>query len=226
MRARLIAAGALALALGAGMAGPALADFSACDSAFTAKDLPQRIDLWTLCITKSGLTGAERAGAFNNRGIDYNRIGREDKAFLDFTWAIEADPYWGTAYLNRGLAYERRQDWPHALADFDKAAHLDPVDVRPHALLAEARLLLDCPDASVRNPAKAVEAAKASLRYRDDAATHDVLASAYAAAGHADDAAREESRAVELATRSGEHLDEYKTRLDQLKAKAGAQSSG
>jgi tetratricopeptide (TPR) repeat protein len=222
--AELIAAWLLFAVFGA--ASPAQADFSACESAYTSNDPHQQIDLYTICLTKSGMAGADRAGGFNNRGLAYERVGEEDKAFNDFTWSIESDPNWGTAYLNRGYLYRKRQDWPHALADFDRAAHLAPVNARPKAFNAEARLLLDCPDPSLRNPAKAIVAAKASLRLRDDAATHDILADAYAAVGQADDAVSEESRAVELAGKSGDNLTEYNAKLEALKAKAGKPAGG
>jgi tetratricopeptide (TPR) repeat protein len=225
-RAKLIAAGAFAAALSVGAAGPALADFSACESAFTATDPHLRINLWTLCITKSGLTGPERAGAFNNRALDYLHTGEEDKAFQDFTWSIESDPNWGTAYLNRGSLYAKRQDWAHALADFDKAAHLDPVPARRLALESEIKLLATCPDASIRDPAKAIQLAKAEIKRHDEAAAHDALAVAYEAAGQLDDAIREESQAVAQGDKQPERLAGYKARLEQLKAKAGTQSSG
>jgi tetratricopeptide (TPR) repeat protein len=192
----LVAAGAFAAALG--VAGPALADFSACDSAFTATDVHQQINLWTICITKSGLTGADRAGAFNNRGNAYRRIGEEEKAFQDFTWSIEADPNWGTAYLNRGHMYERRGDWAHAVADFEKAGHLSPIDVRAEALNDEAWLLATCSDREVRNGPKAVELAQKAISYKDGPAQRDTLAAAYAQSGKFDDAVREESKAIEL----------------------------
>jgi tetratricopeptide (TPR) repeat protein len=215
--------GALALMA---LAGPAWADFSACESAFVATDPHQRIGLWTICITKSGLTGAERAGAFNNRGIDYEQVGQEDKAFQDFTWSIESDPNWGTAYVNRGRLYAKRGDWPHALADFEKAAHLDPPEARRRAVEEEAGLLATCPDPSIRNPAKAIELATALLKRREDASAHDALATALAAAGQLGDAVREESRAVELGDKQPERQAQYKARLEALKAKAGTQSSG
>jgi tetratricopeptide (TPR) repeat protein len=207
-------------------AGAAKADFSACDSAYRASDPHQQIDLYTICITKSGLAGAQRAGAFNNRGLAYEQIGEHDKAFQDFTWSIESDPNWGTSYVNRGFLYARRQDWAHALADFDKATRLDPVRDRPTAVDAEVRLLIGCPDPAFRNPVKAIELAKGSLRLHDDARGHDLLAAAYAGAGQLEDAVREETRAVELAGKSGSAPTEYATRLEALKAKLDRPASG
>jgi tetratricopeptide (TPR) repeat protein len=219
--ARLIAALAFLAALG--LAGPALADFSACASAYSASDAKQQVDLYTICITKSGVTGADRAGAFNNRGLAYLRLGEDDKALQDFSWSIEADPNWGTAYVNRGRMYERRQDWAHALADLDKAGRLSPIPARAEALQAEAQLLAGCPDPQLRDGKKAVEAALKSISYKDGPAQRDVLAAAYAQAGRFDDAAREEAKAIELVKTGGpDDAAAYRQKLELYRRGAPA----
>jgi tetratricopeptide (TPR) repeat protein len=136
-----LAAGALSATLLAGLAGPALADFSACDSAFRESDPNRKLVLWTHCITKSGLTGAERAGGFNNRGLVYEKLGEPDKAVQDFTWSIQSDPNWGTAYVNRGQMYLSCGDWAKAEADCSKATKLPPAEDRAAArkCVADAR---------------------------------------------------------------------------------------
>ena len=92
-----------------------------------------------LCLTKSGMVDhRDREGAFNNRGLAHLAVGDADKALQDLTWAIEEDPDWGTAYLNRGRIYLDRQDWAKAQADCDKAVRLPPSRER-----AEARTCSD-----------------------------------------------------------------------------------
>jgi tetratricopeptide (TPR) repeat protein len=203
-------------------ASPALADFSACDSALRTNDPKQQVDLYTICITKSGLTGAERAGAFNNRGLAYVRTGEDEKAFQDFTWSIEADPRWGTAYVNRGFMYQKRGDWAHAIADFDTAGGLSPVEGRAPALQAEARLLAMSPDPAIRNPKRAIEVAQKALKLQKGAPEHDALAIAYAADGQFDAAAQEEAKAIELASKppSPGGLAEMKARLEAFQKRA------
>ncbi len=62
-------AGALALSLLALGSRPAHADFSACAAAYEAKDLHQKIDLYTSCLKHGGISSTDIAGAFNNRGF-------------------------------------------------------------------------------------------------------------------------------------------------------------
>ncbi len=128
-----------ALALG-GLATPALADFSACDAGLRASDPHQKIDFYTICLTKGGLVATDRAGAYNNRGIAYLSLGEIDNALQDFSWAIENDPTWGTFHLNRGRIYLQRRDWAKADADFTAATRQVPIDARARAFAWRAQL--------------------------------------------------------------------------------------
>jgi tetratricopeptide (TPR) repeat protein len=47
-------------------------------------------------------------------------------AIADYTQAIALDPKYAPAYYNRGLAWEKKNDLPEALADFEKFAEVDP----------------------------------------------------------------------------------------------------
>jgi tetratricopeptide (TPR) repeat protein len=178
---------------------PALADFSACESALITDDPHQQVTLYTTCITKGGLAIRQRMGAFNNRGIAYRRLGEDDKALQDFTWAIESDPDWATSYINRGQMYEARGDLAKALADFDKAIEVGPSNVSYSAYNAEAWLYATNRDPAVRNGAKAVRLAQKAVSLVSSPATRDTLAAAYAEAGQFDDAVQEEIKAIALA---------------------------
>ncbi len=198
MIAKLLAA--LSFVVGLGYASGALADFSACDSAFRAHDSQQEITLWTSCLIKGGLPLQDRAGAFNNRGVAYERIGETDKAFNDFTWAIEADPRWATAYANRANVYMHRREWAKARADFEQGISVGPSDVAIGSYVGEVWLLAACPDDSIRDGHKAVELGLKAVRLSKKwPNAHDSLAMAYAEVGQFDDAIREESTAIELA---------------------------
>ncbi len=198
MTAKLLAA--LSFVVGLGCASGALADFSACDSAFRAHDSQQEITLWTSCLIKGGLPLQDRAGAFNNRGVAYERIGETDKAFNDFTWAIEADPRWATAYANRANIYVHRHEWAKAKADFEQGISVGPSDVALGSYMGEVWLLAACPDDSIRDGHKAVELGLKTVKLSKKwPSGHDSLAMAYAEVGQFDDAIREETTAIELA---------------------------
>ncbi len=111
-------------------AAHALADFSACDAAYHEKDVNQKIDLYTICITKGGLPAGDRSGAYNNRGIAYQSIGKIDEALADFSRAIKLDPTWGMSYLNRAAIYVERRQWQLAEADLTAAVRMRPARVR------------------------------------------------------------------------------------------------
>jgi Flp pilus assembly protein TadD len=47
-----------------------------------------------------------------------------DKAIADYTEAVRFDPKLGSAYYNRGFAYQRKSDKAKAEADFAQAKKL------------------------------------------------------------------------------------------------------
>lgn len=195
-----LAGAVIALAI-AGSASSAWADFSACDGALRANDPEQQIKLYTLCINQGGLPIADRAGAYNDRGNAFHRLGEVDKALQDYTWAIESDPNWATSYVNRARLYLSRGAWAKASADYEKAIQVGPwiAHVGLEAYSGEAWLLATCRDAAVRDGPKAVKLAQKAVKYRDGPATRDTLAAAYAEAGQFEDAVREETKAIALA---------------------------
>ena len=136
-------AGILALALLATGARPARADFSACESAFQAKDVHQQIVLYTGCLKHGGLTGTDVSSAFNNRGVAYEQIGEIDKAFADFTAAIQYDPNWPRAYENRAFIEAGRGKCDEAQADISHALKLAPHEKQ--YLDARDKLAGSCP---------------------------------------------------------------------------------
>jgi tetratricopeptide (TPR) repeat protein len=52
--------------------------------------------------------------------------GHSDEAIARYTDAIALDPNIALIYLGRGQAYAGKQDYPAALADFNRALELDP----------------------------------------------------------------------------------------------------
>ena len=68
----------------------------------------------------------EDAGAYNNRGNAYVRLGEHERAIKDYDKAIELNPDYAKAYYNRGLAYAEQQKYNEAIKDYNKAIKLNP----------------------------------------------------------------------------------------------------
>ena len=59
--------------------------------------------------------------AFFNRGVLYWReMGQYEEAIQDLTRVLDLDPSRAKAYMNRGLAYKLQQEYPRAIADFQR----------------------------------------------------------------------------------------------------------
>lgn len=111
-----------------------------------------------------------------------------DKAIADENEAIRLNPNFGPAYFLRGLYHDRKNDYDMALADFNEAIRLKPDFWMTYDPLAW--LLATCPDANIRNGAKAIEYAKKECEYSlwQTPTYFRTLAVAYAEAGEFDNA--------------------------------------
>jgi tetratricopeptide (TPR) repeat protein len=52
--------------------------------------------------------------------------GHHDRAIAAFNDAIRLDPNYATAFFNRGLSYERKEEHKLAIDDYTEAIRLDP----------------------------------------------------------------------------------------------------
>lgn len=77
------------------------------------------IILWNDVVQKS----PNKARAYANRGLAYDRAKQLDMAFLDYSKAIELDSTFSIAYLNRGFIYAHNKQYDKAIEDF--AATID-----------------------------------------------------------------------------------------------------
>lgn len=122
---------------------PVRADFSACASAYEAKDPHQQIDLYSNCLKRGGLVSTDVAGAFNNRGIAYEQLGQLDNALQDYISATQYDPSWPLFRMNRARLEARKGQCAEALADVDILLKMAPH--RKQALDLKAQLVASCP---------------------------------------------------------------------------------
>jgi len=153
------------------------------------------------------------ARAYNNRGHAYASRGDHAKAVADYDEAILLDPQHTKSYYNRGDAYAHLGEYGKALTDFDQAIQRDPNYAA--AYNAQAWVLATCPQAGLRNGAKAVEeATKAyTLTAGQDAGAVDTLAAACAEAGDFDNAIKWERQCLATPNQSAKETAEVKKRL-------------
>lgn len=67
-----------------------------------------------------------RAVAYVNRGILYFIQGENDRAFADYTKAIEINPNLATPYAQRAFVYSIKGNKEQAIADARKALEIEP----------------------------------------------------------------------------------------------------
>ena len=136
---------------------------------------------------------------YNNRGVLLVDQKQFDAAAKDFTKALELAPDTAIYHTNRGNALFGKGDFKNAIADYSKAVELTP-DLTD-ALNGLAWFLATCPDASLRDSAKAEELATklVGLTKTEDWSYLDTLAASLAAAGKFDEAVKQQTRAAELA---------------------------
>jgi serine/threonine protein kinase/tetratricopeptide (TPR) repeat protein len=75
----------------------------------------------------------EFALGYFNRGYNLDLSGAKAEAIRDYTTALEADPTFAPAFLNRGLAHLELKHHREALADFDKVTELGRDNAFVHA---------------------------------------------------------------------------------------------
>ena len=63
---------------------------------------------------------------YNDWGIAYEIRGQYDQAIADFTNALEINPKYVDAYINRGIAHANKGEYDQAISDYTKALEIDP----------------------------------------------------------------------------------------------------
>ena len=63
--------------------------------------------------------------AYNNRGISYKNLGKDNLAIQDYSKAVELNPNNFKAYYNRGLIFYDKGQYKSAINDYDKAISIN-----------------------------------------------------------------------------------------------------
>jgi len=81
------------------------------------------ISLWSDVIQKS----PKKARGYNNRGIAYSRINKQDRAIADYTKGLGLKSNIKVKlYFNRGLSYSKKRLYDDAISDFTRVIRIDP----------------------------------------------------------------------------------------------------
>jgi tetratricopeptide (TPR) repeat protein len=146
-------------------------------------------------------SGRSQANVHHWRSGILLKQGRIDEAIAQFEIVLKLAPGYPQADVELAGLLAARGRAREAIAHYQTAVESDPHDVTARNNLAW--LLATCPDASVRDGARAIELARMAIQLTDGkgASTLDTLATAYAEAGRFPEAVDTAARALDLATR-------------------------
>jgi tetratricopeptide (TPR) repeat protein len=155
------------------------------------------------------------AGAHNNLANALLGKGEVDEAIAHFQTALQLQPNLAEAHNNLANALLQKGRLAEAVTHYQAAVAALPGN--PHLLNNLAWLLATCPDASVRNGARAVELAQQAVRLSGDSSMLGTLAAAYAEAGRFPEAIAAAQEVCAKASASGDRaLLEQNQRLLEL----------
>lgn len=137
-----------------------------------------------------------------------------DKALADYDKSIQLDPSYVVPWHLRGVTWEARKEYAKAVADYEKAAELAgkaPYASTYHTALALLRA--GCPEATIRDGAKALESAQKAHALAKGPAELAAIAAAHAELGQFDQAIEWQEKAVAAAPSGAK--EPYRARLKQ-----------
>jgi eukaryotic-like serine/threonine-protein kinase len=98
---------------------------------------------------------------WDERGMLFLSVRQPEKALADFTKSIAVDPKLWSFWKHRSLAYRALDRWKESIADLSTTVELAPQD--GDTLNELAWLLATCPDPTLRDPRRALKAAKKAV---------------------------------------------------------------
>jgi tetratricopeptide (TPR) repeat protein len=158
------------------------------------------------------------AVSFYNRAGIRSALSQYDQAVADYDAAIRLKPDYANAFVYRGVAYFHKKEYRRALSDYDEAIRCDPEE--PAAYNNKADDLACCPDAKLRDGARAVELAKTACRITKwkVALYYGTLAACYAETGQFQEAVKWQKKALEDPEYERNYGDQGRARLECYEA--------
>jgi tetratricopeptide (TPR) repeat protein len=142
-----------------------------------------------------------------------------DKALVDYDKSIELDPSYVVPWHLRGVTWQAKKEYAKALADYEKAVQLagkEPYASTYHTALALLRA--GCPEATIRDGSKALEAAQKAHALAKGPAEMAALAAAHAELGQFDKALEWQEKAIAAAPEGAkEHYRERRKQYQDRK---------
>jgi tetratricopeptide (TPR) repeat protein len=139
-----------------------------------------------------------------------------DAALADYDRAIQLGPTYVVPWHLRGVTWQARKDYARALADYEKAVQLagkEPYASAYHTALALLRA--GCPDATIRDGDKALEAARKAHALSKGPAEMAALAAAHTELGQFDKAVEWQEKAVAAAPEGAK--EQYREQLKKYR---------
>lgn len=129
---------------------------------------------------------------YSNRGLAWTEKNELDKAFSNYTRALETDPENAEAYYNRGNAWAQKGEWDKALVDYTRALEINPEMEHVYCNRGLALAKKGDLDEAIADYTRAIEISP------EDAEVYNNRGAAYYAKSDWDNAIADYTRAIEI----------------------------
>jgi len=159
--------------------------------------------------------------AFLRRAEAEHALNQREAAIADYSRAIDLHPEESFLFLRRGRMFRIVKDCPRAAADFEETARLRPQWAEPYNLAAG--VYADCPDAALRDQAKAIALIEHAMTLSPNPTYLTVLALAYSRSGNLEKAVAAQRKAVESPEFPPDYKDDAVRQLHEYESALAAQ---